>query len=132
MTTTFALPTTTTRLGTTRAARTIFYVRDFAGALAFYGDVLGLPFAYPADLDGGWAEFDLGNFAFCLHSTTDAIPAEARKTTHFALAVEDLDLAIAFLREQGIEVGKPFSPCGSLRVAQFHDPEGNVLSLEGK
>ncbi len=111
-------------------ARTILYVKDWERALRFYRDVLGLPLAYPAET--GWAEFSLGGAALCIHGgrvasagpNTDGICS-------VGLAVDDFDGALGRLKAKGVAVGAPFSPCGGLRVAHFHDPDGNGVSIEG-
>ena len=47
---------------------------------------------------------------------------------HFALLVDDLDAAVAELRDQGLEVSDP-SPVGPGRQAFTADPAGNMIEL---
>jgi predicted enzyme related to lactoylglutathione lyase len=110
-------------------ARTILYVNDWEPALRFYKSVLGLKLAYPAER--GWAEFDMGTTALCIHGGR-AEGAKSEAVCSVGLAVEDFDAACAALRGNGVTVGEPHSPCAGLRIAGFHDPSGNDLYVEGK
>jgi predicted enzyme related to lactoylglutathione lyase len=47
---------------------------------------------------------------------------------HFAIAVADLDMAIADVRAHGVEVTEP-SSVGNGRQAFLHDPSGNRIEL---
>ncbi len=111
-------------------ARAILYVKDWEPALRFYRDVLGLPLAYPAET--GWAEFALGGTALCIHGGRSASAgANTDGICSIGLAVDDFDGARTRLKAKGVAVGEPFSPCGGLRVAHFHDPDGNGVAIEG-
>jgi len=69
---------------------------------------------------------------------TDAVMTPPRNcdigASHIALKVENLDAALAFLRERGVAVmDGPIAiadgPCAGLRVNYFLDPFGNQLEL---
>jgi glyoxylase I family protein len=52
-----------------------------------------------------------------------------RGLSHVAIRVSDLATAIESLRSRGIEVAEPLPAAGGGRIANFHDPEANVLQL---
>jgi glyoxylase I family protein len=52
-----------------------------------------------------------------------------RGLSHLAIRVSNLEAAIASLRTHGIEVAEPTAAAGGGRVANFRDPEGNVLQV---
>jgi len=75
---------------------------------------------------------------FCYERPDDAVTKPPRNcdigASHIALKVEDLDKALAFLRERGEAVmDGPIvisdGPCAGLRVNYFLDPFGNQLEL---
>lgn len=113
----------------TSAARMILYVSDFDRSLAFYTKTLGLELSYPAE--GGWAEFKTGGAAICIHAGREG-EVTTKGITSVGFAVDDFDAAFANLKSKGVILGKPFEPCGDLRVSSFCDPDGNELSIEGK
>jgi glyoxylase I family protein len=52
-----------------------------------------------------------------------------RGLSHVAIRVSDLQAAVDSLRSRGIEVAEPVPAAGGGRVANFRDPEGNVLQV---
>jgi predicted enzyme related to lactoylglutathione lyase len=110
-------------------ARVILYVTDFDKALAFYTGTLGLKTAYPAE--HGWAEFVTGDSAVCIHAGRE-FQGTTKGVTSVSFSVGSFDAAYTRLKTQGLVLSEPFSPCGGLRVANFSDPDGNELSIEGK
>jgi glyoxylase I family protein len=100
-------------------------VPDVPAALAFYTDVLGGTLrADRPEFGFGGAWIDLGASQVHLLEA-DAPPVLGQ---HFALAVTDLDAAVAELRERGIAVGDP-SPVGTGRQTFVSDPAGNTVEL---
>lgn len=100
-------------------------VPDVAAAERFYVDDLGFrprhdrpDFGFP----GAW--LDAGDQQLHL------IQAEAPPSLgqHFAVAVADLDAAVAELRAKGHHVSDP-SPVGAGQQAFVEDPAGNVVEL---
>lgn len=100
----------------------------------FYREILGLkktgedPFA---------AVFDIGGAPMRL-SAVDGW--KAHEHTIFGFSVDDIDRAVAELSKKGVKFniypgfgqdaqGVWASPDGSVRVAWFNDPDGNVLSI---
>lgn len=108
------------------ANRVIYYVKDFAKAVDFYQNTLGLKLSYPAD--GGWAEFDTGACKLSIHATEDAFTPNF---TSVSFAAADFDAARARLIAKGVAMGEVFEPCGTVRCSAFKDLDGNHLCLEG-
>ena len=102
-------------------------VDDVAAALRFYVEDLG--FSVNPDrpstitIEGAW--LDVGDGANQIH----IIKAEPQTGPfHFALAVDDLDAAIAELVAKGHEVREPTS-FGFSRQTVVRDPAGNPVEL---
>ena len=55
--------------------------------------------------------------------------ARAHQSQHFALAVSDLDGAVAELRGRGLRVTDP-APVGTGRQSFLYDPAGNRIELQ--
>ena len=111
------------------------HITDWARARAFYEDVIGLrlveeekPFALVFDANGIMLRLTPGGEHKPAHGTVLGWEVESIEAT-----VEQLIAAgVEFLRYPGMNDGDPLgiwtSPSGA-RVAWFHDPDGNVLSL---
>jgi catechol 2,3-dioxygenase-like lactoylglutathione lyase family enzyme len=100
-------------------------VRDADEATTFYVERLGLVRREDRpDFGFGGAWLDAGGQQ--VHLLEGEPPAAVGQ--HFALQVEDLDAAIAELREQGIEVSDAM-PVGTGRQAFLSDPSGNGIEL---
>jgi catechol 2,3-dioxygenase-like lactoylglutathione lyase family enzyme len=123
-------------MGILEAARPAIIVctRDRARATAFYHDILGLAFAYQ---DKFAAVFDLDGATLRVSAVPDFIPHEH---TILGFRVEDVPATVKALREKGVAfnlyshvtqdgLGIWIGPGGTLRVAWFKDPDGNVLSV---
>ena len=101
-------------------------VSDVERSRAFYRDTLGLKPA--AEWPPSWYEFDTG-------TTTIAIgkpPAEAPQPpyqggTTFALAVPDVNSAMAELRTKGVTVLQDVYEASSCFGALIADPDGNGI-----
>jgi catechol 2,3-dioxygenase-like lactoylglutathione lyase family enzyme len=100
-------------------------VTDVPAAAAFYTDVLGgtLRTDRP-DFGFGGAWIDLG--ASQVHLLEAAAPPALGQ--HFAVAVADLDGAVAELRARGLRVDGPV-PVGAGQQAFVADPAGNTVEL---
>ena len=101
-------------------------VSDVGAARDFYTRVLGL--TERADrpdfsFDGAW--LDAGNQQ--VHLIEAEVPPELGQ--HFALAVTDLDGAVAELRGRGLRVTDPV-PVGTGRQSFLYDPAGNRIELQ--
>lgn len=104
-------------------------VRDHTTAAAFYRDVLGLTdlqrpdFGFP----GSWFAFPDGRQVHLIEAADFDPPAGP----HFAIRVDDIEVAVAELRGRGVDVGDPSELPGGVggRQAFFTDPSGNLLEL---
>jgi glyoxylase I family protein len=101
-------------------------VRDVSAARDFYVKALGLTergdrpdFSF----DGAW--LDAGSQQ--IHLIKAEVPPD--RGQHFALAVTDLDAAVAELRDHGITVTDPV-PVGTGRQSFLSDPAGNRIELQ--
>ena len=101
-------------------------VGDVPAALDFYTRLLGLSERTDRpdfSFDGAW--LDAGNQQ--VHLIEADVPPSFGQ--HFALAVTDLDAAVAELRGQGVAVTEPV-PVGRGRQAFVDDPAGNRVELQ--
>jgi catechol 2,3-dioxygenase-like lactoylglutathione lyase family enzyme len=99
-------------------------VTDADAGLAFYRDVLGFTQLPRPDLGPGhW--LDAGGQQVHLMQTDDALP----NSNHFAIRVDDLDAAVADLREHDQKIYDSDYIAGAGRQAFLHDPFGNLIEL---
>ena len=110
---------------------------DYAASKAFYTEVLGLPViaeAYRAERQSWKLDLRLGNAQVELFSFPDppkrVSRPEACGLRHLALAVDDLDAAVAHLTAHGVacEPGRVDEYTGR-RFTFFADPDGLPLEL---
>jgi catechol 2,3-dioxygenase-like lactoylglutathione lyase family enzyme len=100
-------------------------VRDEDEALAFYRDALGLTVLPRPDFGFGGYWLDAGGQQVHLMKSDD-VPSGGH---HFAIRVDDLDVAVADLRAQGVKVDPIPHMLGAGRQAFLHDPSGNFVEL---
>jgi len=112
----------------------IICTRDRARATAFYRDTLGLTVAYE---DNVAAVFNIGGVTLRVSIVADFTPHEH---TIVGFQVPDVSTTVKALRDKGVtfniyqhfsqdELGILTVPGGTVRVAWFKDPDGNVLSV---
>jgi catechol 2,3-dioxygenase-like lactoylglutathione lyase family enzyme len=112
----------------------IICARDRARATTFYRDTLGLTLAYE---DGFATVFNIGGVTLRVSLVADFSPHEH---TILGFNVPDVAATVKALREKGVsfnvyqhlrqdELGIWAAPGGTVRVAWFKDPDGNVLSV---
>jgi len=112
----------------------IICTRDRARATAFYRDTLGLTLAYE---DNFAAVFNLSGGTLRVSTVPDFT---AHEHTILGFHVPDVPVTVKALREKGVtfnlyprftqdDLGIWISPEGTVRVAWFKDPDGNVLSV---
>ena len=101
-------------------------VTDLERSLEFWVDRIGLiPVERPDfDFDGAWLA--AGDQQLHLLAI-GRVPDDGGQ--HFAVAVADLDAAVAELRQAGIRVSNPSSLPTGARQSFCHDPDGNRLEL---
>ena len=100
-------------------------VNDAEEALTFYCDVLGLTRLPRPDFGFGGFWLDAGGQQVHLMEN-DEVPG---RSNHFAIRVDDLDDAVASLREKGVTVNPVPHMQGAGRQAFLHDPSGNFIEL---
>ncbi len=112
----------------------VICTRDRGGATAFYRDTLGLALAHEDDFA---AVFGTGGITLRISTVVDFAPHEHTilgfRVTDVAATVKSLtDNGLSFQRYSHIqqdELGICTLPGGTVRVAWFKDPDGNVLSV---
>jgi lactoylglutathione lyase len=118
------------RLG--RLAMVILYARDPLRSLAFYRDVLGMTVKEESP---EWVELDGGGVSVALHASPR--PVERTETSPWVVfAVDDVRGAYDALAAKGVRFLKPLTQvCGDEAhrglSGDFHDPDGNALSIFG-
>ena len=112
----------------------IICTRDRARSTAFYRDTLGLTLAHE---DNFAAVFNTGGATLRVSVVPDFAPHEH---TILGFHVPDVPATVRALREKGLtfslyprfhqdELGVWTAPGGSVQVAWFKDPDGNILSV---
>lgn len=111
----------------------IVYASDLEASIAFYRDVLGLPFKLERN---GYAEFAMENTKLALYSRLQATDAIGLEFTPggpggaVLFLVEDVDEWAERLRDQGVRVlaGPADRPWGH-RTLHVADPDGFIVEL---
>lgn len=112
----------------------IICTRDRARSTAFYRDTLGL---YLDHEDNFAAVFNIAGVTLRVSTVPDFTPHEH---TILGFQVPDVHATVKALREKGVtfnlyprfhqdELGILTIPGGTVQVAWFNDPDGNVLSV---
>lgn len=98
-------------------------VTDLEAAIRFYVDVLG--FTLVNKFAEHWADIEGPGIAIGLH------PTEKRESIgnniQIGLRVDNIDTAVSELTEKGVEFLSQDED--QVRLASFHDPDGNTLYL---
>jgi len=106
-------------------------VEDLEAAVCFYRDVIGLMLLGKGE---DWAHFDAGNGAlFELMSGGKASrqpKGPEQQSITLGLRVEDLDRAVAELKQKGVNFVDDIGKFENTRWAHFPDPEGNHLEVK--
>jgi len=114
------------------------YVTDFAVALRFYRDGLGLTVAEQetsAASSFALLDFSDGGPSIRLFGGVEPWPlgqrppAEARPTVRFDIATDDFDGTLSRLLECGGEQADEIEEYDGLRVVTVADPDGNTFEL---
>jgi lactoylglutathione lyase len=107
----------------------ILQVSDVQRALGFYCDLLGFERAYsfPSDDDPQFASLAIDGGKLGLGATDD--PIESGSTSIW-LYTDDVDAAVADLREAGVRVvAEPADQPWGERMASVADPDGYVVHI---
>lgn len=113
----------------------IWYVADLERSIAFYRDMIGVPFKL---LGEGYAEFATENTKFALFERSglpDLIGggAGAAPCGEVGFRVEDVDAQARRLRDAGADIrtGPVDRPWGE-RTLHVADPDGNIIEFAQK
>jgi catechol 2,3-dioxygenase-like lactoylglutathione lyase family enzyme len=102
-------------------------VSDFERAVRFYAETLGLKLLMRAG--DGWAQLAAPGLTIGLHAPGPHGPRPGPSGgTSIGLQVDDLDSAMAALRERGVAFGD-VTPGQGIRLAFFTDPDQTALYL---
>lgn len=109
----------------------LFYnVDDMDQAVGFYRDILGLPVKY---MSADWVELEAGNVTVALRrfgSGPEGRPELAVGAGATAVfEVQDVEAAKAELEGRGVRFVSGVFEYGSVKLAVFEDPSGNVLQI---
>jgi len=110
------------------------FVTDWARAIRFYTETLGIPATVRSD-EHGWAQLATGEGQLALERVAPD-DAEGRalvgRFLAVSLAVPDIDATYRTLVARGVEFVEPpeRQPWGGV-LAHLRDPDGNVLTLLG-
>lgn len=117
----------------TGLAHVCFTVSDLDASLAFYRDKLGMKEAFDFVNDKGeryGIYLHVGGRQFIeLFVDPPAPPAPNQSFRHICLEVDDINAAVAALRDQGVEVSEPKFGGDYSWQAWLSDPDGNRIEL---
>jgi catechol 2,3-dioxygenase-like lactoylglutathione lyase family enzyme len=101
-----------------------YYVTDMEASVAFYRDTLGLPLVSEDFV----ARFDLDGVLIELVPVPPGSVVPGNGNARLCFSVADLNETVDQLHARGIETSDIRNKKGG-RLAFFHDPDGNELSL---
>jgi predicted enzyme related to lactoylglutathione lyase len=101
-------------------------VTDIPRAREFYGKLLGLKADMDMEFAPGvcWIEYDVGGVALAI---SNAMPSQGTGGTSISLEVDDLDQALAAIKQAGVAVTielTDFAPC---RMFGINSPDGHAI-----
>lgn len=105
-----------------------YTVSDLDESIPFYRDALGLTLEKRV-AEYGWVEFALPPTTLALDETEDGRTAATGRDGAVALAVDDVEAAVAELREDGRSVLQEPIDTGVCDLASVADPDGNPIVL---
>jgi lactoylglutathione lyase len=116
-----------------RVSYAIVFVSDMPRAVAFYRDVLRLPLRFESP---DWTEFNTDGATLALHASDGAGSPAAPIPAHTSagicrpgLSVPDLDVFHRRMCDHGVFCVQPPSDTFGMRLAQYRDPDGLVISV---
>jgi lactoylglutathione lyase len=106
-------------------------VEDLKAALAFYGEILGLPLRRSGE---GWAHFEAGGgalFEVMAGGRASRTPKSVeQQPLVIGFLVEDLEQVVAELTDRGVNFLGGIESFKNQSWAHFCDPEGNRLEIK--
>lgn len=99
-------------------------VRDYAGALAWYSQLLGEPSMHPHDTEAVWEVSEGGSIYIVEDERGDG-------NAVVTLFAEDFDDRVAEFSVRGVEPAERETYPNGVRKAIYRDPEGNEIGLGG-
>ncbi|GAA0723775.1 VOC family protein [Dokdonella soli] len=120
-------------LANARVAQLLVPVADFEQGIAFYRDVLGIPFLFAAPPQ--MAFFDCGGVRLLVGVMPPGQAAQRGSAIYFQ--VPDIHAVFASLKDKGVAFkAEPHivhrTPTSELWLAEFTDLDGNQLALMGE
>ena len=117
-------------LSNAKVAQLLIPVADFESGVAFYRDVLGLPFLFAAPPQ--MAFFNCGGVRLLVGVLPQGQAAQRGSAIYFQVA--DIAAVYASLKDKGVDFrAVPHiirrTPSSELWLAEFVDPDGNQLAL---
>jgi methylmalonyl-CoA/ethylmalonyl-CoA epimerase len=117
-------------LADAKIAQLLIPVEDFDKGVAFYRDVLGIPFLFAAPPQ--MAFFNCGGIRLLVGVMPSGESAQRGSTIYFQVA--DIRAVFASLKEKGVSFrADPHvvhrTPKSELWLSEFTDPDGNQLAL---
>lgn len=113
-------------------AYVILYVKDVEKAAAFYRDTLGIP---AGNLSPEWGELQTKGTTLALHRADEPPPFHHPAIPDVVFNCEDVLAAHATLKDRKVKIHDLKQVWESPEVvgvaAEFHDPDGNRLSIHG-
>lgn len=106
----------------------LYEVNDFARAISFYQDKLGLKLS--SSHEPFWAEFEAPPTTLALFCPVDMLKRPAKTGgAAIALAVPDVEAALIEARAKRLTVVMDFIDTPVCHMAALQDPDGNVVYL---
>lgn len=109
----------------------IVFVSDMKRSVAFYRDLLGLPLKFETPQ---WTEFATGSATLALHQSAPSANAagshqELAGTCRPGLTVPDIDVFHKKVTDQNVRCAQPPTETFGVRIAQYLDPDGLLVSV---
>ena len=117
-------------LANAKIGQLLIPVEDFDKGVAFYRDVLGIPFLFAAPPQ--MAFFDCGGVRLLVGGMSEGQKAQRGATIYFK--VDDIHAVFAHLKAKGVAFSaEPHvvhrTPSSELWLGEFKDPDGNQFAL---
>ena len=102
------------------------FVDDVPKAIEFYRLLLGVE---PSYRDESLATFDSHGVTVLVHHRYEPGPGDLPCEDHIAFGVDDVDLAVAALEQQGLTVEHPPRDYDWGRSAYLREPAGSLIEI---